>query len=90
MVVAEAALPVDEEHRNMFDYTWYVYTDPEVRIKRLMKDRGYSREKCESIIASQMSDAEYRRGADAVIDNSTTHEEAERQIREIMEQKREQ
>lgn len=85
LVVAEAALPVDEAHRSMFDATWYVYTDPEVRIGRLMKSRGYSREKCIGIINSQMSDEEYRRRADAVIDNSGTHEEARDQIREIME-----
>ena len=69
----------------MFDATWYVYTAPEVRIGRLMKSRGYSREKCIGIINSQMSDEEYRRRADAVIDNSGTHEEARDQVREIME-----
>lgn len=83
--VAEAALPVDSAHRGMFDAVWYVYADPEIRVERLMKSRGYSREKCRSIIASQRSDAEYRKSADAVIDNSGTEEETREQIRRILE-----
>ena len=39
IVVVEAAL-FDEEHNAMFDEIWYVYTEQENRIGRLMASRG--------------------------------------------------
>lgn len=71
LAAVEAAL-FDEEHNALFDEIWYIYSDRELRMERLMKKRGYSREKCEQIMENQATDEEYRRAADRVINNSST------------------
>ncbi len=43
-MVVEAAL-FDERSRDICQYLVYVDTEDEVRIRRLMENRGYSREK---------------------------------------------
>ena len=84
LAVVEAALPSEKVH-DIYDEMWYVYTSRENRIRRLMEGRGYTREKCESIMASQLSDGEFRRLCDVEIDNNGDLEDAERQVRERME-----
>ena len=79
IVVVEAAL-FDEEHNAMFDEIWYVYTEQENRIGRLMASRGYTREKCLEIMSTQASEEEYRRIADRVLDNNKGVEEISTQI----------
>ncbi|MDD6074921.1 MAG: dephospho-CoA kinase [Clostridium sp.] len=79
IVVVEAAL-FDEEHNAMFDEIWYVYTEQENRIGRLMASRGYTREKCLEIMSNQASEEEYRRIADRVLDNNRGVEEISTQI----------
>lgn len=83
LVAVEAAL-FDEEHNSMFDEIWYVYTDRENRIRRLMESRGYSREKCLSVMANQVSEEEYRRQADRVLDNNGTVDGIRTQIEQIL------
>ena len=83
LVAVEAAL-FDEEHNSMFDEIWYVYTDRENRIRRLMESRGYSREKCLSVMANQVSEEEYRRQADHLIDNNGTVDGIRTQIEQIL------
>lgn len=82
LVVVEAALP-DEKVHDIYDEMWYVYTSRENRIRRLMEGRGYTREKCESIMDSQLSDEEFRRMCRFEIDNNGSLSHAESQIREI-------
>lgn len=69
---------------DFFDELWYVHTDKENRIRRLMESRGYSREKCESIIKSQKPDSWYKSFCGRVIDNNGTEEETEKQLKEIL------
>lgn len=83
LIVVEAAL-FDEEHNAMFDEIWYVYTDKETRIKRLMEGRGYTREKCLGIMANQASEEEYRHLAAHVVDNNGTVEEIRAQLEQIL------
>lgn len=59
-----------------------VSTEREIRIQRLMESRGYSREKAESIMARQASDAFFRQHADHVIENNGDLEKTYRQIEE--------
>ena len=59
-------------------------TKEEVRRERLKASRGYSDEKIDSIIASQLSEAEFRENSDFVIDNSGTMEESLLQIQKRM------
>ncbi len=69
-VLLEAALLEEGELTGDCDEILYVHTDREVRIARLMSSRGYSREKCEKIIALQYSEKEFRCIATAETDNS--------------------
>lgn len=70
MFVMEAALLIEDHYDEICDELWYVYADEETRINRLMIARGYSREKARSIINNQLSDDEYRKHCQRVIDNS--------------------
>ena len=56
----------------------------ETRIQRLMESRGYSREKCLDVIASQKKEEEFRAISDRVIDNSGPFEDTKRQIEAIL------
>ena len=80
LIVLEAALLIEDGYKELLDELWGVIADKEVRIQRLMDSRGYSRAKSESIIASQLSDDEFLRACDFIIDNSGTLEETKRQI----------
>ena len=80
LVVVEAAL-FDEEHNAFFDEIWYIAVRPEARIRRLAASRGYSEEKCRSIMANQASEEEYRRIAHRVIENNGSLEELESNLR---------
>ncbi len=70
IVVVEAALLLEEHYEKFCDKVWYVHTDREIRISRLMENRGYSREKSESIISSQASDEYFAKHADYIIRNN--------------------
>ena len=83
LVIVEAAV-FDTAPQGLFDEMWYVYTTEENRIRRLMESRGYTREKCKSIIEKQDSDAEFRARCGRVIDNNGNSEETEMQIKEIL------
>lgn len=88
LVIVEAAL-FDEEHNGLFDQVWYIFTSEEKRISRLMKSRGYSREKCLDIMRSQKSESEFRAMADRVIDNNKTVADVKRQIETILKEEAE-
>lgn len=83
LVIVEAAI-FDTAPEHFFDEIWYVYTSEEKRIQRLMESRGYTREKCESIIKRQESEEEYRKRSSCVLDNNGSAEETEKQLKEIL------
>lgn len=82
LVVVEAALLLEEKYDAFCDQVWYVHTDQEIRIERLMSSRGYTREKALSIIKRQASEAFFRQNTDYVIANNGLPEETWRQIEE--------
>ena len=77
----EAALLIEAGYKKILDELWYVYADREVRIGRLMENRGYPREKAEKIMDSQLSDEVFRANADFIIDNSASLDKAYEQIK---------
>lgn len=87
LYVLEAALLLEENYDEICDEVWYIYADEKVRRQRLAETRGYTDEKTSAIMASQLSDAEFRRRCGTVIDNSGTLEETIRQIRGRLEGK---
>ena len=80
--VVEAALLLEDHYQEFCDTIWYIHTDQEVRIRRLMENRGYTREKSISIIASQAPEEFFRANADYVVVNNTDLKETWRQIEE--------
>ena len=83
LIVVEAAL-FDERSREVCQYLLYVDTQDEIRIQRLMENRGYSREKCLDIMKNQADRSRFLELADFVIDNSGSLEGSRQQIRQIL------
>lgn len=69
-VVVESALFLGEEVADLTDELWFIYCDKKERINRLVKTRGYSKEKAVAIIANQPNDEDYNSSADEFIDNT--------------------
>ena len=80
----EAALLIECGYGDFVDEMWYVYASEEARRERLKASRGYSDEKIDGILASQLSDASFRENSDFVIDNSGNPEDCFSQILERM------
>lgn len=83
----EAALLIEEHYDAICDELWYIYTSKACRRERLKESRGYSDEKIDAILASQLSDEVYREKCAIVIDNNGTKEDAFRQIEEALRRK---
>ena len=81
----EAALLIECGYGKLVDEMWYIYATEEVRTKRLIKSRGYSKERIEQTMASQRSDASFRQQADQVIDNSGDKGDTLKQLRHLLE-----
>mgnify|MGYP000246299191 CR=1 FL=1 len=60
----------------------HIHTDEEIRIRRLMENRSYTREKSVSIIASQAPETFFRENADYVVVNNGDFAQTRRQIEE--------
>lgn len=76
----EAALLIEDGYKEIVDEMWYIYTSEEVRRERLKASRGYTDEKIDSILKNQLSDDEFRKNCDFIIDNSYSTEESYQQI----------
>lgn len=80
VIVVESALMIGSGLEQLCDELWFVYCEKEERIQRLMNNRGYTREKAESIMKNQLQDFEYNKYADEYIDNSYSTEKTIEQI----------
>lgn len=80
IVVVESALLIGTGIEKYCDELWFVFCEKEKRIERLMKSRGYTREKAEGIIKNQPSDEEYNVKADEFIDNSYSENDTREKI----------
>ena len=87
LCIVEAALLLEEKYQDFCDEVWYIHADEEVRTSRLMRDRGYTRQKARDIMDSQASEDFFYAHADRVIENNRDLEETYRQIREGIEQR---
>lgn len=83
-LILEAALLIEEKYNEICDELWYIYTDSNVRRGRLKESRGYSDEKIDNILASQLSEEEYREACQVIIDNNGTFEESIAQIEKAL------
>lgn len=84
LFVLEAALLLEDHYDEICDELWYIYTNEQIRRRRLKESRQYTDEKMDAMIASQASEEMYRNGCRKVIDNSGSFEETCAQIKEAM------
>ena len=68
-------------------YQMYGFTPAEIRRERLMRDRGYSTERVDEIMAKQPADEAYAELSDWVLKNDGTPEDLKRKIDERLEGK---
>lgn len=81
----EAALLIENGFEGIVDEMWYIYAGEDVRRKRLSENRGYTPEKIEKIMTSQLTEEAFREHCNFVIDNSDSLEKSYRQIRQKLE-----
>lgn len=79
-ILLETALIIDTIGEDLCDELWFVYCEKNERIRRLIDDRGYSKEKAKAIIANQPSDDEYNTICDEFIDNTYSFDKTKEQI----------
>lgn len=80
LFVLETAILFEAGCDELCDEVWGVITEDEIRIRRLMESRGYTREKAESIMKKQMGNGELARRCQRLIVNDGDWEELRRQI----------
>lgn len=80
----EAALLIEAGYQHFCTELWYIYTDKNTRIQRLVASRGYSEEKCLSIINNQLSDEIFRENCNFVINNGNDFNITKNQIEKHM------
>ncbi|MBQ7919912.1 MAG: dephospho-CoA kinase [Lachnospiraceae bacterium] len=82
----EAALLIEAGYSHIVNEMWYIYTREDVRRSRLKESRGYSDEKISQIMSNQLSEEEFRKHCDFVIDNSGTLEDTHLAIKQRLEE----
>lgn len=80
-IILESAILFETGCEELCDEVWYVWVPEQVRIRRLQESRGYSREKCEAIMAQQMQEEEYLTRCSHMIRNDGSVEELEETLR---------
>ena len=83
-IALEAALLIEGGYEDITDQLWYIYVKPEERIRRLMRDRGYTEEKCRQIMRQQLPDEDFLTHADVVIDNNGSIENIRGQVEKAL------
>jgi len=80
----EAALLIEDGYKQICDEIWYIYATVPTRTKRLIANRGYSIQKIESIMDKQLSDAEFRKNCECIIDNNGDLEKTKEDIKNTL------
>lgn len=83
LVVIDAALLLESAATNWIRPVVVVTANEEVRLERIMRRDGLSREQAVARIQAQMSEAERIARADYVIDNSGTLEQLQEQVKKV-------
>ncbi|MBR1674833.1 MAG: dephospho-CoA kinase [Eubacterium sp.] len=83
LFIIEAALLIEDGYKEICNMMCYVFAERDVRIKRLIAGRGYTREICLAIMNNQKDDSFYLDNSDVVIDNSNDFSITERLIEDI-------
>ena len=84
LIVLETAILFETGCDRFCHSVWGIVADREVRIGRLMESRGYSREKSESIMDTQLLDEEWAKRCDCLIDNNGDRKKLWIQVQELL------
>ncbi|MBR1864939.1 MAG: dephospho-CoA kinase [Lachnospiraceae bacterium] len=84
LYIIEAALLIEDGYRSICDELWYVYTEREERIRRILQSRGGTREKWEQVMDNQSSDTFYKEHCDVIIDNGKDVTETSKRINDLL------
>ena len=79
-IFVEAALLLEDNYRDFLDEIWFVTAPESVRRERLRKSRGYTDEKIDNIMKSQLGEETFKNACDKVIDNGNSIEETLHQL----------
>lgn len=66
----EAALLIEDHYQTVCDEFWYIYVPETLRRERLKASRGYTDEKIDSILKSQLTEEEFAKACAHTVDNS--------------------
>lgn len=83
-VFVEAALLIEDHYGTFCDEIWYVYAPEHVRRARLKESRGYSDEKIDSMLKSQLTEQEFRDNSQVVIENGGNVKETLAQLEKLL------
>lgn len=84
LLIVESAILLETNYDAICDEVWYIYADARVRAERLRESRGYDDARIKKTMEAQMTDEEFKKRADHVIDNSGDFELTKGQIDEIL------
>ena len=80
----ESALLIENHYDEICDELWYIDTKEEIRRERLKQNRGYSEEKISDIISKQLSEEEFKKHCQIIIDNNGEKQAVYKQIEKNM------
>ena len=89
VVMVEAIELLRSELKDMVDTVWVVYAAPQIRVERMMQERGLSEDEARKRVASQWDDATYQAQASEVLDGShdtqQLYEQCDRLVKDLIE-----
>ena len=89
LVLVEAIELLRSELKDMVDTVWVVYAAPQIRVERMMQERGLSEDEARKRVASQWDDATYQAKASEVLDGShdtqQLYEQCDRLVKDLIE-----
>ncbi len=81
LAVIEAALLIGTKYKDICEEFWYIYSDTETRLERLVSNRGITAERAKDVMKNQLSDDEFKNACDFTVDNSGDFEDTKEQIK---------
>ncbi len=81
LAVIEAALLIGSRYRDICSEFWYIYSDVDKRLERLISSRDITVEKAKDVMRNQLSDDEFKSACDFTVNNSGDFEKTKEQIK---------
>ena len=82
-IFIESAILFESGLDKLCDEIWFVYSEEEIRIERIMRNRNYTRQMCEELIKKQLSEDEFKKKSTHIIYNNNDFEETKKNINNL-------